>query len=1016
MILLTTRTKAILRARFAVAFFMPMLGWAQQTQIHQDPFQAYQQAKQWFQQEQYHLAYPVFLTTVPLLADAGGRALQSEELAFYTMACGLMQGNSQAEQNAQAYLGGNASATNKGQLGYYLGMYYFRQNQYTQAINAFEQAVPAHLNNRQTTELQFCQGYAYFTQKRFNEAKPLLQSVKALTDSKYYTKANYYYGLIAFNEKKYREALAAFEIAKIDPEYQGLLPYYTSSINYTLGQKDKGLEQAEKALQQGNQFYAVPLQQLVGHGFFEKGNYAKALPYLEKYVASAEKVKREDLYELGYCYYQQSQWRKAIDQLKPLSGGEDTLSQSAMYLLGDAYLKTGEKANARNAFLFCSNNSSNAAAKETSTFLYGKLSYELGYDNEALSALKNFGKSYPNSPYGAEAKLVLVNVLSNTSNYAEALALYEALPTKTEAVQQQYPKILFNRAQQLINDRQLGAAEPLLDKALQVPYNAGIKPLALFWKGELCYEREDFSCTESHYKQFLASAVRQGEVNAENARYNLGYALLRQAKYEAAQKEFMALSKVKFAAVQQEQDVTTRLADTYYMQKAFANAKPLYTKIVSINGLDADYATYQNGLIAGAQNNTVEKVTTLRNLETAYPNSILVQPANMEIANTYLADEKFKEAIPYLTKVAANKTNGSLKPEAYLKLGIANYNIDNNTEALAQFKTLLKQYPQSPESEDAIDNVRSIFIEQGKPADFVRFMSDIGRKVDVAQADSLTYVAAELQLSEGKKEAALTGFQQYLSFYANGRYAVPAAYNVAELLVAKKDYANAAIHYRLVAEKAPNKYAEKACLSLARIYYFELKELPTAATFYQQLKGIATTQDNKLEAMRGLLRCQFYTGQYAPAVTNAKDLLEQRGAGSDDKTFANLVLGKSAQEQGNYTEAIGHYKAVANLNRAEYGAEARYEMAKCFWLLKNYTEAEKVAFEVIKKSSSYEEWVTKSYILLGDVYFAQKDYFNAKATYKSVSENAGNKALREEAASKLAKAEAEEKAIMKIEG
>ena len=44
-------------------------------------------------------------------------------------------------------------------------------------------------------------------------------------------------------------------------------------------------------------------------------------------------------------------WNKAIDGFKQISGKEDSLAQNAMYLLGDAYLKTGQKANARNAFL-----------------------------------------------------------------------------------------------------------------------------------------------------------------------------------------------------------------------------------------------------------------------------------------------------------------------------------------------------------------------------------------------------------------------------------------------------------------------------------------------------------------------------------------------------------------------------------------------------------------------------------------------------------------------------------------
>jgi TolA-binding protein len=79
-------------------------------------------------------------------------------------------------------------------------------------------------------------------------------------------------------------------------------------------------------------------------------------------------------------------------------------------------------------------------------------------------------------------------------------------------------------------------------------------------------------------------------------------------------------------------------------------------------------------------------------------------------------------------------------------------------------------------------------------------------------------------------------------------------------------------------------------------------------------------------------------------------------------------------------------------------------------------DAEKAAFEVINKSGSYEEWVTKAYLLLGDVYYAQKDYFNAKATYQSVVDNARIESLRVEAKSKLDKLAEEEKTHSKVEG
>jgi hypothetical protein len=69
---------------------------------------------------------------------------------------------------------------------------------------------------------------------------------------------------------------------------------------------------------------------------------------------------------------------------------------------------------------------------------------------------------------------------------------------------------------------------------------------------------------------------------------------------------------------------------------------------------------------------------------------------------------------------------------------------------------------------------------------------------------------------------------------------------------------------------------------------------------------------------------------------------------------------------------------------------------------------------VIKETGSYDIWVTQAYILLGDVFLLQKDYFNAKATYESVAKNAAIEAFRLEAQQKLDKAIAEEKLQSKI--
>lgn len=58
---------------------------------------------------------------------------------------------------------------------------------------------------------------------------------------------------------------------------------------------------------------------------------------------SSEKVSKEVMYELSYCYYDANQLNKAIEGFKQLSTERDSMGQNSMYLLGDCYLRTNQK-------------------------------------------------------------------------------------------------------------------------------------------------------------------------------------------------------------------------------------------------------------------------------------------------------------------------------------------------------------------------------------------------------------------------------------------------------------------------------------------------------------------------------------------------------------------------------------------------------------------------------------------------------------------------------------------------
>jgi len=987
---------------------------AQQTRIYTDPLETYHKAKELYQKGLYSLAYPLFLDARENRGetDNSNYRIASDEIEFYTIACALRQNEPAAENEAKAFTTLRSNQPLQQKMAFQLGEYYFRSEDYRNAILMYEQSNVGNLEEEEIGDLKFHQGYGYFTLQQFDKAKPLLNSVRMMPEDRNYLDANYYYGFLAFADRNYGDALNAFSKVEDHPEYGKVVPYYVANIYYQQGKKDEALVYAENALNSRTaSYYDAGLRRMIGQAYFEKKQFSKALPYLEAYAAKTSPLTREDIYQLSYSYYEAKQYPKAIEGFRKLTEGQDSLSQSAMYLLGDAYLKIGQKDNARNAFSFSARNNSDPVQREISLFNYGKLSYELGYQDLALNELQHFLEQYPNSTYSTEARELMVRMMTGTNNFREALNLLESMKNPSAETRRLYPKVLYGRAMELINDDDMAGAEALLNKALAAPENASVLGPVNFWKGEIAYRQGRLDEAIKFYNAYLdATPYRSGEVSPENARYNLGYVYLRKENYRVAQTYFDQVARnVSLNSPDVVKDAYVRSADCAFMNREFAKARTMYNTAVNYSWPSADYATYQIAMIAGV-NSPGEKIRLLQSFERKYPRSELVAPVNMEIANTYLADEKFSQAIPYLNNVIRGGADAnSLKPRAYLKLGIAHYNLNNNREAINSYQKLVAEYPNSPEVDEALVSARAIFVEEGRTDEYVEFARASGRSVSASQQDSLAYSAAENRYASGDQNGAVTAFTNYLEQFPQGAFAIDALYLRSDIYYKRKDFKNAVAGFEQVADRTPNKYAEQSTALAARINYFELKDYARAEKYFIQLKAVATGRENRLDAMRGLLRSQYQLKKWEEGATNAKELLNEKSIGTDDRVLAAMMLAKDAQNRAEFNEAIRQYREVTSISKAAYAAEARYEIASSYLMLDDLKNAEKAAFETINRSGSYDYWITKAYILLGEVFLRQKDYFNAKATLQSVVDNSRDTELKNEARLKLEKVIAEEK-------
>lgn len=926
-----------------------------------------------------------------------------EDINYYYTYLSLVLDKPRAENLAIQYLKSSKNIIFNARINFFLGQYYFKKQNTLEALNAFDKVSIADLNNKELITLKYLQGYLYFKLGNWDKATNLLNSSRQLKQSQYYTDANYYAGFIALQKKDFTLALSCFEIASNNEAYAILTPFYISQIHYFNGNIDAAMQSCEKALSIEGQYYNLPLQQLMGHLLFEKKQYQKAIPYLAKYVAEQQKVEVQDLYQLSFSYFQDQQWEKSISGFKKLANVEDSLGQNSMYLLGTAYLKVNDKNGAKNAFMLCSSKSINLAQKEISLFNYGKLLVELREYSLAISVLDRFMDNYPQSVNYAESKSLWITSLAFNNNFKQAIEAYQLIETPSLELLKIYPAILYGLSCNYINDGEVEKAYALLNQLKNAPYNGNFLSAAHFWLGEISYKMGKITDAIGYLQKFMLDPVENGEVKTANARYILGYCYLKSGEYQKALLQFKEISNLTGITSLDiyQQDAYVRIGDCQMMLKKINDALVTYQHIIDLSWSYADYAFLQKSILLGGMGKVSEKNKMLTNYENSFPNSVYVNDARMELADTYISQEKFQDAIAPLSKISLDRSASKFYPQAYYKLGIVYFNLDKNQMALQTFKDLYSNYPNSTESENAIEYIRNIFIEDQTPELYVQFMNEYGHPLTVNEQDSLIFRAAVLKYEQKKYTESAVGLVSYLQKFPNGKYSLEATHLVAEIAYSKQAYDTALVYFSIIADKAPNIYAERAALIAARLNYFNFQNYQLAEKYFSILLNIATQKENTTEANKGLLRCQFKGEKWEEASKIAQEILADKNSATDDIEMANMTIYHQKLIAGDTITALQIINKVIKTGSSIITAEAHYQLANLFIVQNKLNLAEKTAFDIIKKQASYEYWVTKTYILLGDIYVAQKDTFNAIATYKSVADNASIEPLKIVAAQKL---------------
>ncbi len=118
---------------------------------------------------------------------------------------------------------------------------------------------------------------------------------------------------------------------------------------------------------------------------------------------------------------------------------------------------------------------------------------------------------------------------------------------------------------------------------------------------------------------------------------------------------------------------------------------------------------------------------------------------------------------------------------------------------------------------------------------------------------------------------------------------------------------------------------------------------------------------------------------------------------------AKLELGLIELAAGRYSNAEFYFKNLADSRSDDIGAEAQYYLGTTLDEEGNTLDAIDALERVRAIFSAYDEWLTKSYMKLGEIYTRQEDYDKAKEYYRSVLAKHKGDQFGKEAQSKLRK-------------
>jgi tetratricopeptide (TPR) repeat protein len=911
------------------------------------------------------------------------REIMSSDPEGYSILNDVMMNLDSYESRMNEYLRNNPHSVLASQLKYHHAVNLFEGQDYLSAAEVLSAVPASHIEESQLDDYLFKKAYCELETGDMDRAHLQFLDIAARPVSDYTAPSQYSIAYINYEKENYQEALDWFEKSAQDGRFAEISKYYIMECRFLLKDYRYIVKHGEKAYSRISEERKPFLARIISESFLVLGDADKAREYYDLSVnAVNENNSRADWFYSGSVLYAVKDYRGAIESFGKMGAKTDSIGQVANYHLGFSYIQTKNKVAALDAFKDASSYVYDLSIAEDAHFNWAKLAFDINNDP---SVFQDYMKRYPDRAKDDRIYSYMAVAALHSRDYAAAVDAYGMIDELDDDMRNNYMKANYLRANQLISSGSYRLAVPCLKiAAYYSDKTSRFNQMTRFWMAESYYRNDQYAQARELFMELYNQSALNRQPESYLIPYNIAYCFYKEGNYDMARKWFDTYLKEQ--SVKFRKDALERAADCHFVSREYNAAAECYDKVLEdyfdVNDI---YPYYQSAISYGLAGNSARKISQLSHVMDASPSSRFYPEALFELGRSYVVTEDDENAFECFRRLADNVKDSTFVARAYIEMGSLSRNQSQFNEALGYYKTVVEEMPMSGYAEDALAAIESIYQTRNEPQAYIQYIETIGKgetKTEDEREEMIFNSAEQVYLTEDYQKA-LASLYTYIENYPSGKFISKADFYIADSYRMLGKYEQACDSYEKVIVRGETSYVEQAMLYFSELS-FKMEKWEDAYGGYSSLFADATLENNKLTAIKGMMRSAFKWKNWSEALKSVERVLYEPALGDDVKREASYIKAKSLMASSRRAEAIVVMEALAADVKDAYGAEAAYTLIQDSYDKGDFAAVEEKVFAFSDAGSRHAYWLAKSFIVLGDSYVDKGNLKQARATFESV--------------------------------